>query len=268
MIEEQIALLIVALDRNTNALYSSTNNMQTPAELSFTDTVGGMETTAERGEPDANPIPETMANVNTDAVGRVDHAPIGITELDVNNNPWDARIHTGKKTKTVKGVWKLMKKPATYPDKAQWDAYVASVLLQFKATVIPAQPQVNSLVGRVLEGVEIPVTVAQGMEAEWLATHLHNQMLANQPVAQPVAQPAAQPAVTIPTPPATTLPTIDDVRAKMMEYSQTKGASAVIETIATFAPTLEQIDQSEYGNLIGAMMLRPDLATPTHPAQQ
>lgn len=56
--------------------------------------------------------PVVLAMDNTIVPENVVYQNIGPTsgvELDGVGHPWDARIHTVRKTKTVKGVWKLMR---------------------------------------------------------------------------------------------------------------------------------------------------------------
>lgn len=48
------------------------------------------------------PVAETVPTVPV-----AENAPAG--ELDKEGQPWDARIHTEARTKTVKGIWKLMR---------------------------------------------------------------------------------------------------------------------------------------------------------------
>lgn len=149
--------------------------------------------------------------------------------------------------------------------------------------------QMNPLVGRVVNGVAIPEGVALGMENEWYGVYISQQANAAAQTAattQPdAAALAAQTAADLqaqananaqaqaqlqaqmggqqlPVNPQTGVAyTIDDVRAAMMTYQLTKGAEAIVETLLSFAPKLEDVPAEQYGNLIGAMMLRPDLQT-------
>ncbi len=67
-------------------------------------------------------------------------APAADVELDTDGVPWDARIHSSTKNKTVKGVWKI----ARGTDKSLIDAVLAEHEI---SPVVPAAPQLYVIEG-------------------------------------------------------------------------------------------------------------------------
>lgn len=48
-------------------------------------------------------------------------------DLDADGAVWDARIHSTGKSKTKKGIWKILRKPKRFETDTEWKKYVAEI---------------------------------------------------------------------------------------------------------------------------------------------
>jgi len=54
-------------------------------------------------------------------------------DIDAEGLPWDARIHSTAKSKTAKGVWKILRKPKKFESEEDWKAYIDSVKFELRS---------------------------------------------------------------------------------------------------------------------------------------